>query len=103
MFLIKKSKPEKLLHSKIFINNTAIINLKMVSLAVTKKLEEHYKNNLERYVKEHSEEYLLLEDWPDIKESFYKTRSELETYKSNKYGIRIGYTILIEKIPKEMP
>lgn len=75
----------------------------MVSLEVWKKLRKHYESNLEKYVKEHPEEYVLLEDGSNIKESFYKAETELEEYISDKYGNNIGYTVFSEKIPKELP
>ncbi|MBL7100434.1 MAG: hypothetical protein ISS23_00600 [Nanoarchaeota archaeon] len=74
----------------------------MVSIEVFKKLKKHYENNLAKYVKEHPEEYILLEDESKIKESFYKTEIELKEYISDKYGDNLGYTVFSEKIPKDV-
>lgn len=74
----------------------------MVSLAVLKEMEEHYEKNLERYVQKHPGEYVLLEG-PNIKESFYQKKWQVDAFVAEKYGDNIGYTIFIEKIPRSLP
>ncbi|MBU2590246.1 MAG: hypothetical protein KKA65_03410 [Nanoarchaeota archaeon] len=64
---------------------------------IFEKFEKHFKSNLERYVKEHPEEYVILENLSNIQESFYKTHLELEEYISIKYSP----LTLLEIFPKE--
>lgn len=71
----------------------------MANSLLSKVLQEYYKENLERYIKEHSGEYILIE--VGFIESFYKTKIEFDTEIDKKYGNSIGYTILGTRIPEK--
>jgi hypothetical protein len=73
----------------------------MANYLLIDQLREHYSNNLERYVKEHPGEYILIGTY--FEESFYKTELELKFGIEKKYGSIYGSTFLGTNIPKEMP
>jgi len=72
----------------------------MADSLLYQELSEHYKSNLEKYVKEHPGEYILIEQY--CIESFYATQSELNNAIKKKYGDSMSYTIIGTQIPKEM-
>lgn len=65
------------------------------------ELSQHYKTNLERYVKEHPGEYILIEE--PSRESFYKSESEMNDGIYKKYGDSMSYTIFSTQIPEKIP
>ena len=72
----------------------------MVNSLLSEALQEHYKENLERYVREHPGEYILIEE--GFIESFYKTKPEFEKEVDKKYGDSMSYTILGTRIPEKI-
>ena len=72
----------------------------MANSLLAQELNEYYEDNLERYVKEHPGEYILIEQI--FMESFYATQSELNNAIQKKYGNSMSYTIIGTQIPKEM-
>ena len=70
----------------------------MTDEAIHKKLKEYYENNLERYIKEHPGEYILIEE--NFVESFYKNKVKFgdEIYK--KYWNFSDYTVFGTMIPQ---
>lgn len=73
----------------------------MTNYQLAAKLGEHYHNNLERYVKEHPGEYILIEEYGS--ETFYKDKSELDRAIDKKYGKVYGSTFFGTQIPEKMP
>lgn len=78
-------------------------------------LNEYYDTNLNRYIKEHPGEWVLVEPREyaeddllkeenffkeeDVIENFFKRKSELEKTIDEKYGKAVGYTIIRARIP----
>jgi hypothetical protein len=62
-----------------------------------KKLREYYQQNLEKYIKEHPGEYILIEK--DYEESFYKNKVQLGCAINKKYWSSKDYTIFGTQIP----
>lgn len=65
-------------------------------------MEEEYSRNLEHYIKEHPNEFVLFEGEPrDISTTFYRTRDEVEQLIEKDKGHFSGLSYLVKNIPSK--
>jgi len=78
-------------------------------------LNEYYEDSLNRYIKEHPGEWIVVEPREyaeehlieeenflkeeDVIERFFTRKSDLEKFIKRKYENIVGYTLILEKIP----
>ena len=73
----------------------------MVHLETSEAQEKYYNKNLDRYVKEHSEEFVVIEGGSEqFKETFFKRKENLSEY-LKKYGGQYEPTFFVKEIPHQ--
>jgi hypothetical protein len=73
----------------------------MVHWPTIEAMQEKFDQNLEQYIKEHPNEFVLFEGEPrNLKTTFYKTREEVDQVIKNK-GPFHGSSYLVKEIPSK--
>ena len=79
----------------------------MTSLQTMRELESYFNNNVEKYIIEHSCEWLFLENdkndkFHKTREIFFPTEKGVNEYIEEKYEKIYGPTYLVRQIPNSL-